>query len=1466
MAEVKNAFIKSKMNLDLDARLVPNGEYRQGFNIQVSKSEGDDVGALENVLGNEVVADFASIAGVSNLQVIGQFTSPVNNTIFVFLTNNTDPTYSTQPTFNPTASNFVYAYNTLSGESVNLVSGAFLNFSTTNLITGVSLLENLLFFTDNRNQPRKINITRTATYYTNEDQISVAKYAPFQAIILYKNSTTPDPNNGDTPLSGYESTMYDVISPLLPDGSKQNPYFQGTYNAATSPPTYNSTYAGDPDYLEDKFVRFSYRFKFDDNEYSVIAPFTQACFIPQQDGYFLTTGGAATTTDEDETLRSSIVRFMKNKVNEVVLQIPLPYNAAGNVITGNNLATELKIQEIEILYAEDFSANVQILESLDSTKFGSGEIIEYTYQATKPYRSLPESDLVRVYDKVPVRALSQEVIGNRVVYGNFQNKHTPPSSLNYNVGASQRSPFSVTEGNTSIVEYPNSTLKQNRNYQVGVVLSDRYGRSSTTLLSNNQAQSILSGEAFDASTVYHNYRVLNDTTNLPMSTFRGDSLKILFQETIESNSFQSAGTPGLYNGSVGSSTYNPLGWYTYKIVVKQIEQEYYNVYTPGILDGPPNGATTDDAVGQVGFVTLISDNINKVPKDLVDVGPDQKQFRSSVRLFGRVTPESSATPSYNTPFYPSTTSLISEFNSIIAIGSQNNLFGTAGTPEIYDEESNPFVTRISQIPTNPIGSLKSAATSYPFKLGVFETSPFESLLDIYYETSSSGLISVLNSAILQGDVNLSTGLFNFTPDFKESDPVDTIILATFAPQTAASLAAGDLPVATSDLHIAKIENGKGDEVQIGDIGDFKLERIAKTSSAPVDINIPATFDHYNIKTNKLFYYGVNSNTEDRYVFSFTNGTETNALTGTIPLQNVTPIIYKTDISNPISSATIILAVGDKTINANNADFNAVNGSADSSIVDENEFPQNKRSLEWSITSATPSNVFTINPITGVITVDQDADPSGLYNLDVRVRDATLHKDLTLTVTFGEKTVNPGFGSTEESVVSEALTTNGGSSLAIYWTSDATNANQNEGLDRTVGGVGTTALALSNTLGFTSEGYTNTASYNSGGPSPITYKNTDYNAIGSAKGVLPQADGGLSAGTGYVTVNINLMSDGFEDFNMNQPTPSEVFAMFPVILQYRSAGGGPNSWVTAKDVEGNDCTFGGTQKNIYDYYGGGKQPLNDQTTLQYTGTTFYNTLAEHYSSFGVQATSAGNNNNNALNSTCMEMWVESMSSNHIDGLWSSVSKTFVMGESQSYDSSYNKFGDYRLVVRYPWGLDNTTGSSTNYIVAGYNQTPSGEWNNKSLFEYNIQWGDFYYPGYSSANSYSYRLSGLGYSGPSIAASATPSPSREFFAREWHLKYVSQLYTDAALTTPWNPDTSTQPWSPSNAWYSYSPNSSDINATSGTDFSNVSNFGGINYNQTYNNTNRRWVAYFGPDGKKVASYAHPVITGRGSPLNY
>ena len=69
MAEAKNAFFKSNMNKDLDARLLPNGEYREGINIQVSKSEGADVGALENVLGNQELVDLKALSGLSLIHI-----------------------------------------------------------------------------------------------------------------------------------------------------------------------------------------------------------------------------------------------------------------------------------------------------------------------------------------------------------------------------------------------------------------------------------------------------------------------------------------------------------------------------------------------------------------------------------------------------------------------------------------------------------------------------------------------------------------------------------------------------------------------------------------------------------------------------------------------------------------------------------------------------------------------------------------------------------------------------------------------------------------------------------------------------------------------------------------------------------------------------------------------------------------------------------------------------------------------------------------------------------------------------------------------------------------------------------------------------------------------------------------------------------------------------------------------------
>ena len=80
MAEIKNTFLKSKMNKDLDDRIVPNGEYRDAVNVTISQSESGDVGAVENVRGN-----IEKLQIDTDITFIGSLADDVNNVIYIFI-------------------------------------------------------------------------------------------------------------------------------------------------------------------------------------------------------------------------------------------------------------------------------------------------------------------------------------------------------------------------------------------------------------------------------------------------------------------------------------------------------------------------------------------------------------------------------------------------------------------------------------------------------------------------------------------------------------------------------------------------------------------------------------------------------------------------------------------------------------------------------------------------------------------------------------------------------------------------------------------------------------------------------------------------------------------------------------------------------------------------------------------------------------------------------------------------------------------------------------------------------------------------------------------------------------------------------------------------------------------------------------------------------------------------------------
>jgi hypothetical protein len=565
MPEIKRTFNVGKMNRDLDDRLVPPGEYREGFNITVGRSEGSDVGAIENLLGNEAVAQ----SNIANAKCIGYVSDTGTEKIYFFVTSN-----SSYNEVN-TGQHGLFEYDQKTKQTTALVVSAQLNLHQSYPITGINIVDDLLFWTDNRNYPRKLNVVtakNNTSYYTASNDIdnliSVAKFAPYQSPTLV--SATKEANISST-------------------------------------------------FMEDKLIRFSYRWQFEDNEYSTLAPFSPIIF---------------SRLDESDTISTSLSNFGEietfvNAINQVQLQIPTP--------------TGYGIKNVELIYKESGSGTLYVVDDQDVT---TEPFVNFTYSSTDPFRTLPSDQLTRVYDAVPIKAKAQEVAGGRLVYGNFLQNYDIPD-IAFTVSRTGE-----TSARNNILE--NQSVKSRRTYQVGIVLADKFGRQSPVILSSSGTDT-----------------VFIDPGNGDSSAITAfNALRITFTD----------------------ATQIPSWAYSYRVVVKQREQEYYN------------WISTIDAAN---VVNRFGDSINKVPRDQTATIP----------------PSTSATIS------PCDVSVYPKFLS------GGNVY------------TKPYanLTKIQSI-ANPSGdalvtTLDNSGSSVTSGLCVFETEPVSSELDIFYETSTGGLIS-----------------------------------------------------------------------------------------------------------------------------------------------------------------------------------------------------------------------------------------------------------------------------------------------------------------------------------------------------------------------------------------------------------------------------------------------------------------------------------------------------------------------------------------------------------------------------------------------------------------------------------------------------------------------------------------------------------------------------------------------------
>ena len=263
MPEIKNNFFQGKMNKDLDERLVPNGQYRHALNIEVSTSEGSDVGTIQNLKGNEAIG--GGIPADQNFKCVGSIADEKSNTVYWFLSGD--------------SKDAIVGYDTYREEQFNVVvdlkkgtGDAILKFNK-GQITGINVIDNTLCWTDGENEPKLINIHRCKTGSdTFNDHTKLIINGVDYGDLEEEHITTIKKKPSIAPHVKINSTTDDKTSGLF----------------------------------EKTFPRFAIRYKYIDNQYSAIGPFTNVVFNPAYTGDYDVTNAFEFKEGHNKAMSNSI--------------------------------------------------------------------------------------------------------------------------------------------------------------------------------------------------------------------------------------------------------------------------------------------------------------------------------------------------------------------------------------------------------------------------------------------------------------------------------------------------------------------------------------------------------------------------------------------------------------------------------------------------------------------------------------------------------------------------------------------------------------------------------------------------------------------------------------------------------------------------------------------------------------------------------------------------------------------------------------------------------------------------------------------------------------------------------------------------------------------------------------------------------------------------------------------------------
>jgi hypothetical protein len=381
------------MDKDTDERFVAKSDYRSATNCRINSSDEDSVGVVENIRSNKLVSNPNFTDGT----VIGSYEDLNAGVVYYFLAGGGGIA---------TGIDSIFRYNPQTEVIDVVIQHNMLNFHKDSLITAVNVLgddedkfpDGLLYWNDDRNPPRKININKAInnTYSGTVDiqTISCIKYPP-----------------------------------------NQHPECIGATNGYTNDTSLSSNQ------LKGKSYQFKYRWVYDDGEKSTWSPISPIYIDNSFSALYNISG-------QTQNL-NNVLPIKLNSGHHTVERIQVAYRET-NGLDDFNLIADIKKENVTEKISLNTTATVNSVPASFVSSIPHDTDIEFYFYNDGIYATIDIIESNMLYSDIPHKAKAQELVeGNRLVYGNVVTGQNGIKDKDITLSAGQPTSSSISNSTTT---------------------------------------------------------------------------------------------------------------------------------------------------------------------------------------------------------------------------------------------------------------------------------------------------------------------------------------------------------------------------------------------------------------------------------------------------------------------------------------------------------------------------------------------------------------------------------------------------------------------------------------------------------------------------------------------------------------------------------------------------------------------------------------------------------------------------------------------------------------------------------------------------------------------------------------------------------------------------------------------------------------------------------------------------------